>query len=121
MGQNEPTHVAKKKKVDSFRNPCPRLTQLQGYQNWRKPQGGRTSIEAGDSGVFVTCDIGKEGKCIAETLDLFSQVGSVVSMDWSGPKHIVSRAPKKQVKGMSTNPALLKTTSKRRSEGKSKV
>jgi hypothetical protein len=48
----------------------------QGNPNWHKQQSGRTFIESGDSGVFVTCDIGKEGKCIAETLDLFSQVAA---------------------------------------------
>ncbi|RMJ23341.1 THUMP domain protein [Aspergillus sp. HF37] len=58
MAQSDSAHASKKKK---------------GNPNWRKSQGGRTSIESGDSGVFVTCDIGKEGKCIAETLDLFSQ------------------------------------------------
>lgn len=33
-------------------------------------------IESGDSGVFVTCDMGREGKCTAEALDLFSQVSN---------------------------------------------
>lgn len=50
------------------------LTCLQGGEKWRKSLGGRAGIEAGDSGIFVTCDMGKEGKCIAEALDLFSQV-----------------------------------------------
>ncbi|BDD57008.1 hypothetical protein MAP00_002416 [Monascus purpureus] len=44
-----------------------------GGEKWRKSLGGRAGIEAGDSGIFVTCDMGKEGKCIAEALDLFSQ------------------------------------------------
>lgn len=47
---------------------------LQGNPNWRRPHG---AIESGDSGVLVTCDIGREGKCIAEAVDLFSQVSSV--------------------------------------------
>lgn len=33
------------------------------------------TIETGDWGVFVTCDLGREPKCIAEVLDIFSQVG----------------------------------------------
>lgn len=32
------------------------------------------TIETGDWGVFVTCDLGREPKCIAEVLDIFSQV-----------------------------------------------
>ncbi|KAL1991393.1 hypothetical protein VTN49DRAFT_5385 [Thermomyces lanuginosus] len=44
-----------------------------GGQKHRDPKaGGRVIIESGDSGVFVTCDMGKENKCIAEALDLFS-------------------------------------------------
>ncbi|PYH40417.1 THUMP domain-containing protein [Aspergillus saccharolyticus JOP 1030-1] len=31
-------------------------------------------IEGGDWGVFVTCDIGKESKCMSEAVDLFTQV-----------------------------------------------
>ncbi|KAL2222932.1 THUMP domain protein [Thermoascus aurantiacus ATCC 26904] len=47
-----------------------------GGEQWRKQQAaksGRIMIESGDSGVFVTCDMGREGKCTAEALDLFSQ------------------------------------------------
>ncbi|WEW55198.1 hypothetical protein PRK78_000627 [Emydomyces testavorans] len=43
---------------------------------WRPPksnQNVRLTLESGDSGVFVTCDRGREGKCAAEILDLFSQ------------------------------------------------
>ncbi|KAI9929062.1 hypothetical protein MW887_001457 [Aspergillus wentii] len=40
--------------------------------SWQK-QNNKVIIESGDWGVFVTCDIGREGKCIAEALDLFSQ------------------------------------------------
>ncbi|KAL2001573.1 hypothetical protein VTN02DRAFT_1573 [Thermoascus thermophilus] len=47
-----------------------------GGDQWRKQQAaksGRFMIESGDSGVFVSCDMGREGKCTAEVLDLFSQ------------------------------------------------
>ncbi|KAE8353570.1 hypothetical protein BDV28DRAFT_132857 [Aspergillus coremiiformis] len=45
-----------------------------GGGNWHKQQNhGKAGIESGDWGVFVTCDMGKEGKCISEALDLFSQ------------------------------------------------
>ncbi|KAB8200963.1 hypothetical protein BDV34DRAFT_216702 [Aspergillus parasiticus] len=44
-----------------------------GGGNWHKHQNGKAGIESGDWGVFVTCEIGKEGKCISEVLDLFSQ------------------------------------------------
>ncbi|KAE8152708.1 hypothetical protein BDV25DRAFT_150645 [Aspergillus avenaceus] len=43
-----------------------------GGGNWHK-QNAKNNIESGDWGVFVTCDIGKEGKCISEAIDLFSQ------------------------------------------------
>lgn len=31
------------------------------------------TIEPGDSGVWVTCSKGKEGKCVGEILDLFTE------------------------------------------------
>lgn len=40
-------------------------------------QSGRIGIESGDSGVFVTCDMGRESKCLAEALDLFTQVSNI--------------------------------------------
>ncbi|GAQ04361.1 uncharacterized protein C25H2.10c [Aspergillus lentulus] len=45
-----------------------------GGGKWQKQQSNKAIIESGDWGVFVTCDMGREGKCIAEALDLFSQV-----------------------------------------------
>ncbi|KAJ5390204.1 uncharacterized protein N7496_001272 [Penicillium cataractarum] len=33
----------------------------------------KVNIDTGDVGVIVTCDMGREGKCIAETMDIFSQ------------------------------------------------
>ncbi|GES58457.1 THUMP domain protein [Aspergillus terreus] len=44
-----------------------------GASKWLHQQPNKAIIESGDWGVFVTCDKGREGKCIAETLDLFSQ------------------------------------------------
>ncbi|RJE21713.1 THUMP domain protein [Aspergillus sclerotialis] len=51
-------------------NAASAAKRKKGNQSWRKPQG---QIETGDSGVFVTCDMGREGKCTAEVLDIFSQ------------------------------------------------
>ncbi|KAG2017035.1 hypothetical protein GB937_005939 [Aspergillus fischeri] len=45
-----------------------------GGGKWQKQQSNKAIVESGDWGVFVTCDMGREGKCIAEALDLFSQV-----------------------------------------------
>jgi tRNA acetyltransferase TAN1 len=45
-----------------------------GRKKGGKYQSKGPSLESGDWGVFVTCDIGKESKCIAETQDVFSQV-----------------------------------------------
>lgn len=39
------------------------------------PQKSRVAIESGDVGVFLTCDMGREGKCLSEAVDIFSQVG----------------------------------------------
>lgn len=39
-------------------------------------QSGRTIIESGDAGIFVTSDMGRESKCLAEALDLFTQVSN---------------------------------------------
>ncbi|KAJ5332058.1 hypothetical protein MYU51_016983 [Penicillium brevicompactum] len=39
---------------------------------WQK-QTKMSTIEHGDVGVFVTCDMGKEKKCLNEAIDLFSQ------------------------------------------------
>ncbi|KAL1857826.1 hypothetical protein Plec18170_003050 [Paecilomyces lecythidis] len=42
-----------------------------GGEKWRKQTKG--AIETGDSGVFVTCDMGREHKSSMEALDLFSE------------------------------------------------
>ncbi|KAL4873508.1 hypothetical protein BDV12DRAFT_79536 [Aspergillus spectabilis] len=46
-----------------------------GGNKWQKGQAHtpRSSIETGDWGVFVTCEIGRESKCAAEVTDLFTQ------------------------------------------------
>lgn len=50
----------------------------QGGGQWQKhQQGNKSGIEGGDWGVFVSCDLGKEGKCMAEVVDVFSQVSSM--------------------------------------------
>jgi hypothetical protein len=33
-----------------------------------------SAIEAGDAGIWVTCDLNKEAKCTAELIDLFDEV-----------------------------------------------
>ena len=45
-------------------------------KQWRVPKKGQSdpitsSIEAGDSGIWATCELGKEGKSTAELRDLF--------------------------------------------------
>ncbi|PKY08097.1 THUMP domain protein [Aspergillus campestris IBT 28561] len=44
-----------------------------GGVSWQKSRGNKVTIDTGDWGVFVTCDLGREPKCIAEVLDIFSQ------------------------------------------------
>jgi hypothetical protein len=59
--------------------PC-RYGQLiahQGAEKYRKNRAGdrgKAGIGTGDSGVFLSCDLGKEAKCMADALDIFSQV-----------------------------------------------
>ncbi|KAJ5493110.1 hypothetical protein N7539_001856 [Penicillium diatomitis] len=48
------------------------IIEQSGKPAWQN-SGRKVNIETGDVGVIVTCDMGREGKCIAETLDLFSQ------------------------------------------------
>jgi tRNA acetyltransferase TAN1 len=36
------------------------------------------AFEAGDAGVIVSCDMGREGKCAGEILDLFTEVSYLV-------------------------------------------
>ena len=47
-------------------------------KQWRVPKKGQPnfvapSIEPGDCGIWVTCEMGKEGKCTAELRDLFEE------------------------------------------------
>lgn len=48
---------------------------MQDGKSMYKQPDSRVSMESGDSGVFVTCDMGREGKCIREAVDVFSHVG----------------------------------------------
>ncbi|KAJ5989165.1 hypothetical protein N7481_004375 [Penicillium waksmanii] len=38
------------------------------------PPKQRINVDTGDAGIFITCDMGKEGKCKAEVLDIISQI-----------------------------------------------
>ncbi|KAJ5239732.1 hypothetical protein N7468_004351 [Penicillium chermesinum] len=49
----------------------PSSKRQKGQRNHTK---NRVDIEAGEQGVFVTCDIGKESKCIHEITDILSQL-----------------------------------------------
>ncbi|GAB7356982.1 hypothetical protein MBLNU459_g7819t1 [Dothideomycetes sp. NU459] len=53
------------------------LTPGQTKKQWRMPRKNEEfvkprTIQAGDSGIWVTCDKGREGKCIGELKDLFN-------------------------------------------------
>jgi len=45
-----------------------------------KQPSSRVSMESGDSGVFVTCDKGRESKCIKEAIDVFSNVSPTLEL-----------------------------------------
>ncbi|KAJ9311549.1 hypothetical protein DTO271D3_8176 [Paecilomyces variotii] len=44
-----------------------------GDKRYKQQTQKKVAIESGDSGVFVTCDIGREHKASMEALDLFSE------------------------------------------------
>lgn len=50
-------------------------------KQWKVPKKSQphvnsavTSIEPGDAGIWVTCELHKEGKCTGEVRDLFNEV-----------------------------------------------
>ena len=45
-----------------------------GMKNGAGRHAAAPAIEAGDAGIWVTCDLNKEGKCTAELTDLFDEV-----------------------------------------------
>jgi len=51
-----------------------------GKKQWRTPKQAREghtlppAIEAGDSGIWATCELNKEAKCVGELKDLFYRV-----------------------------------------------
>jgi tRNA acetyltransferase TAN1 len=59
-------------------------------KQWRVPRANEAafknrSIQYGDSGIWATCDKGREGKAIGELKDLFQEVRSAyVSLCVSG-------------------------------------
>jgi len=68
--------TAGKRGVASDRTSGQASKRRKGGDKWRKLQYGqqrRATIESGDSGIFLTCDMGRESKCVAEALDIFSQ------------------------------------------------
>lgn len=63
---------------------APRSRVVHRKKQWRTPQHSERnrsmqgqSIEPGDQGIWATCDMGKEKKCIGELRDLFDEVEDV--------------------------------------------
>lgn len=53
-----------------------------GGSTYQRSKGGpahKVSFESGDAAVFITCDMGREGKCAGEVLDLFTEVSFLAS------------------------------------------
>jgi len=51
-------------------------------KKWKVPKKGQTTadtaltmINPGDAGIWITCDMYKEGKCTAEARDICNEVG----------------------------------------------
>ena len=56
-------------------------------QQWRVPRKNQTAadtatilIHPGDAGIWVTCDLHREGKCTVEARDFFTEVGSITTL-----------------------------------------
>lgn len=67
-------NVSKKRKMEAN----DRDSTSKKSKPWRVPKKGQSkyvapSIEPGYSGIWATCEMGKEGKCTAELRDLFEQ------------------------------------------------
>ncbi|KAL6721025.1 hypothetical protein ACLMJK_000125 [Lecanora helva] len=64
----------KKRKSESNENEC-RAKKSKQWMLHKKGKSGyiAPSIEPGDAGIWITCVMGKEGKCTAEIRDLFEQ------------------------------------------------
>ncbi|KAI9654325.1 MAG: hypothetical protein M1829_000946 [Trizodia sp. TS-e1964] len=69
-----------KKRGPGHREEAGRPAKKHNSRQWRAPRqnescsrGSALGIEPGDSGIWVSCDIQKEGKCIAELQDIFDQ------------------------------------------------
>lgn len=60
---------------------------MQIKKQWRTPRKNdqptteRKGIQPGDSGIWATCDKGREGKCIGELRDLFSEYAETLYVD----------------------------------------
>lgn len=63
-------------------------------KQWKVPKRGQTTadtaltmINPGDAGIWITCDMYKEGKCTAEARDICNEVGrshcSVHQLVWT--------------------------------------
>ncbi|KXL42976.1 hypothetical protein M433DRAFT_21333 [Acidomyces richmondensis BFW] len=85
--------AGQKRKADTeVANTCDKRTKVvfpdgrypQTKKQWRVPRRndhGTThtrSIQPGDSGIWATCNKGKEGKCIGELRDLFTEYADVL-------------------------------------------
>ena len=56
----------------------------QGLKQWRVPRKDpnvlasvKPGIEPGDAGIWATCDMHQEGRCIAELRELFGEVRTI--------------------------------------------
>lgn len=57
----------------------------------------RRTIEAGDSGIWVTCNKGRERQCIGELRDLFSEHAAASSLVRGDTAALASPAPGRAV------------------------
>ncbi|KAL1303307.1 hypothetical protein AAFC00_006712 [Neodothiora populina] len=83
------THDSRKRKAGAFggddsskrSKQQPRGKQGKGSWNKNAEAFKNRSIQPGDSGIWATCDKGREGKCIAELRDLFGSYAEELYSD----------------------------------------
>lgn len=71
---------SKKRKAALDSKPSASNKRTKGKKQWRAPRTGGAaviaqarSIEPGDAGIWATCDMRKEGKCVVELRDTFDE------------------------------------------------
>ncbi|KAL8794026.1 MAG: hypothetical protein Q9195_003432 [Heterodermia aff. obscurata] len=96
--KSDPSQHGHKRKVEDNLNDGPRRKK-----QWRTPKKSQpntdksvATINAGDAGIWVTCDMHKEGACTAECRDLFNEYADVC---YAALKDDIESRPTEELEG----------------------